>query len=242
MTERTTPNTLAEMLQSCINQHEHMDAAFWGYGSDWTSDCQAFVHCMWGLRSGGFGSAYAQWLGLDAEDRLTMTELKGSLDNAPLGSSLFTKGSSPYGHTYPAARAFDNGTSGAWSTDLWRTGLVGKVARNAPMTKWGHHALGAGLSVNGYALDLTGKQPPKPKQNKRYQRIERAHHNLGLGIDDIINSRNNLRRALDTAEAHHDLNDATRIKRHLRVINEDIADLHKELKRLEGLYEKARHA
>ncbi len=241
MTERVTPNNLSEMLLACQQQHEHMNAAAFGYGADWEGDCQAFVHCMWGV-GGGFGSAFAQWLGLDAEDRLTLTELKGDLANAPLGASLFSKGSSPFGHTWIRARPFPSHTPGSWTTDLWKTGLVGKVPINAPHTEWGHALLGAGLSTNGYALDLTGKNPPKPKQNKRYQRLNKAIHNMGEGIDSLVLVRSNLRDALETAKSKHDTADVNHFSREIIVMNGSIQESRKELKRLQTLYSNARHA
>jgi peptidoglycan hydrolase CwlO-like protein len=171
-----------------------------------------------------------------------MAELKGDINNAPLASSLFSKGSTPFGHTWIKKRPFPNNTGAGWSTDLWKTGLVGPVANTAPHTVWGHELLGAGLSVNGYALDLTGKQPPKPKQNKRYQRIERAHNNLGTSVDALVHARDNLRRSLATAEKQHDAADIKSLKHHLSILNEDIADTRKEMERLEELYKKARHS
>jgi hypothetical protein len=237
-----TPHNLPEMLSACAAQHQHQTASAFGYGADWEGDCQAFVHVMWGLLVGGFGSAYLQFLGLDPEDRLTMTELKGSLANAPLGSSLFTKGTSPNGHTFPKSRPFANGHAAGWSTDLWRTGLVGKVPVTAARTEWGHRELGAGLSVNGNALDLSGKKPPRPKQNKRYQRIERAHTNLGHSLDSLRVSRRDLNIALATARNKHDATDVKHIQSNINFLNKDIEHVKGEMRRLENLYTHARHS
>jgi hypothetical protein len=238
LTDKVTPNNLNQMLDSCVSQHEKLDSAYWGYGPTWEGDCQAFVHCMWGLRTGGFSSAYNQWLGLDSEDRIVLTDL----NKAPLGSTLFSKGSTPHGHTWPSARPFASGTPGSWSTDLPRTGHVGKIARTTPLVEWGHRPLGAGLSINGYALDLTGNKPPQPKQNKKYQRIERAIQNMGESTDSLIRVRHNLAGALDTAHRRKDQKDAEKIARQIHVIVDDIRAAREEIKRLETLYSNLRHA
>lgn len=235
--QRVTPNNIPESLGYAIAQHTHLDPPD-AYGSTWEGDCQAFCHVARGLLSGGFGSAYAQWLGLDPEDRIVLTDLS----KAPLGSSLFSKGSTPFGHTWIMARPFPNGAPGSWSTDLWKTGCVGKVLVTASQTKWGHRPLGAGLSVNGYALDLTGKNPPKPKQNKRYQRIERAVQNLGTGIDGLVTARSNLHVALEKAQSQKDAKDESMIQRNITIVTGDIKDMKEELARLQHAYTNARHS
>lgn len=241
MTDKITPNNIPETMAYCLAQHEHLDPPM-QYGDTWQGDCQAFNHVARGLLGGGFGSALLQFFGLDPEDRLTMEELNSSLDNAPDGSSLFSKGSSPFGHVYIARRPFKDGRKGAWGTDLPKTGHVGAFLRDAPLTVWGHTPLGAGLSVNGYALDLSGKNPPKPKQNKRYERIHRGIENLSHGLDDMIALRANLGHALDTARETHDREDADHLRAEIARTRKMITHTRDEIERLQGLYTRIRHA
>jgi len=202
-----TPHNTQETLLYCQQQHAHLDPPD-KYGSTWHNDCQAFCHVAWGIMSGGFGSAYAQWLGLDSEDRHVTLDTS----HAPVGALLFSKGTTPFGHIFIAARPFASGTPAGWSTDLWKYGKVGKVARTAPRTAWGHRILGWGTSINGFELDLTGKTAPKPKQNKRYLRIAHAITNL--------------EGALETAQRTKDHHDAVIIKAELH----DLKELYGELR------------
>lgn len=202
-----TPRNRDEMLLYCREQHQNCSPPS-KYGSTWEGDCQAFVHVAWGVLTGGFGSAYMQWLGLDPSDRHPTSDLS----SAPLGASLFSKGSNPAGHTYIAARHFASGVPAAWSTDLWQTGKVGKVARSAPASSWGQKLLGWGTSVNGYALDLSGANPPKPLQNKRYERLQTAI--------------NNIEHSLETARTQHDTKDVQHIKAEL----DDMKQLYSQLR------------
>lgn len=204
-----TPNNVPETLLYCRQQHAHLNPPP-EYGSDWHNDCQAFCHEAWGVTEGGFGSAYAQWLGLAPEDRHPTSDTSA----APPGALLFSKGSSPFGHIFIAAHPFASGVEAGWSTDLWQDGKVGKVARTAPHTAWGHTILGWGTSINGYRLDLTGKTPAKPLQNKRY-----------LFVNDAIGK---MEGALETATKQGD-------KADIKLLKREIHDLHR-------LYAKLRHA
>lgn len=149
--------------------------------TDWTAYCQKFVRSAYGIPA-LYGSAIAQWYGLDNEDRVS----GGDPDDAPVGSALFYAGGT-YGHVMLAAHSFKNGTSAAWSNDLVRRGHINKVARTAPVTSWGQRYLGYGLSINGYDLRY---HKPKPKQNKPYPALK--------------NALNNVERALQTAKAQKD--------------------------------------
>jgi chromosome segregation ATPase len=110
------------------------------------------------------------------------------------------------------------------------------------LTFWGHHGLGAGLSVNGYALDLTGHNPPKPKQNKRYERVERAITNLGHSLDNLQGARDNLRVSRDTAKRQHDGADARAIQKRIDDMNDTIHHVKGEINRLKVIYTNARHS
>lgn len=145
----STPNHVEEALAYCRAQHRHLDPPD-KYGSTWTGDCQAFCHVAYGLLTGGNDTAYHQWLNTRPDHRYP-----GGTDKAPLGALLFSKGRTPYGHVMIACRPFRNGTPAAWSTDLWRTGQVGKVPRTWVAEKWGHDILGWGTETNGHVLDLT---------------------------------------------------------------------------------------
>jgi hypothetical protein len=181
------------------------------YGiSNWAGRCQQLAHTAYGLFSGGFATAYLQWLGADSEDRHVTTDLS----QGPVGSFLCTKGSNPAGHIFGAAHPFASGLPGGWSNDIVETGHVDKVDRNAPRDHWGHRNLGWITSINGFALDLTHGAPPKPKQNKRYQRVENAIMNL--------------HHSKETAKSQHD--------------KHDVDAIDKEIERLKVLYSKLRHS
>lgn len=143
----------------------------------WEGYCQVFVRTCYDVPA-LYGSAYAQWLGLDPEDR----HVGGSPSDAPLGSALFFKGSNPSGHIDLAARPFKNGTAAAWSNDLVVFGQIDKVARTAPTTAWGQTYLGYGTAVNGYDLRLKEAKPPVPKQDKRYLAIDRAISKMEVAL------------------------------------------------------------
>lgn len=148
-----TPHGVEATLKYCREQHAHCDPPP-PYKPDWHNDCQAFCHCAWGLFTGGEPSAYAQWLALTTKQR----HRTGDTGSAPLGSLLFSKGATPFGHVMVSARRFKSGTPAAWSTDLRKIGQVGKVARTAPHTAWGHTILGWGTAINGVDLDLSQKE------------------------------------------------------------------------------------
>ena len=81
-----SPRTYEEALEFARAQHN--DAS-----EDWTNKCLVFVRSSYGIGA-LFGSAWAQWLGADKEDR----HEGGDPADAPLGSALCFKGSSPFGH------------------------------------------------------------------------------------------------------------------------------------------------
>lgn len=177
---------------------------------DWTGYCQMFVRSCWGIPA-LFGSAWAQWLGADDEDK----HIGGDIHDAPVGSALCFKGSSPFGHIDHAAPEFKNGNCGAWSNDLVTYGHIDKVLREAPTTEWGQKYLGYLTAVNDYDLQLKKAAPPKPKQDKRYKSIEKAINRL----ED---------HALKQARQDKDFSDVKQIQR--------------EIKDLKALYAKIRHA
>lgn len=145
-----TPSNTEETLAYCRAQHRRVNPPD-KYGSTWEGDCQAFCHVARGLLDGGNATAYLQWLDLEPQNRVATSDTS----KAPLGSMLFSKGSSRFGHIMIAARPFRDGTPAAWSTDLWRTGRVGKVPRSAVRTEWGHQILGYGFEINKHRLDMS---------------------------------------------------------------------------------------
>ena len=144
-----------------------------------------------------FGTAYAQWLGADAEDR----HPGGDPHDAPLGSALCYKGSSAAGHIMLAARKFTSGTGAAWSNDMVQYGEIDKVSRTSPVTSWNQRYLGYLTAVNDYDLRLKTSQPPVPKQTKRYLGIKTAIHHLES--------------ALDTAKTQHDKSDVEELQKEI---------------------------
>lgn len=149
----TTPHDAEETLAFARAQHRHLDPPD-KYGTTWHNDCQAFCHCAWGLLTGGFATAWLQWLGLHPDDKHITADLSG----APLGALLFSRRpSGGTGHVWLAARPMSDGRPGSWSTDTNPDafGGVGKVHRTYPRDAWGHVLLGWGTSVNGVQLDLT---------------------------------------------------------------------------------------
>lgn len=159
------PRTVAQALAYARAEHENET-------EDWTGYCQRFVRSCYALPS-LFGSAWAQWLGADADD-------KHPGDNpadAPVGAALCFRGGT-YGHIMLAANERPDGTAGAWSNDLVRTGDIDHVARTAPEYVWGHVYVGWLSAVNDYDLQLDTDKPPQPRQDKHYQRIARAIEKL----------------------------------------------------------------
>lgn len=196
----TSPNTWREALE--VAQCEAANPS-----ADWTGYCQKFVRTTYGIPA-LFSSAWTQWLGADAEDR----HIGGDPADAPIGSALCYKGSGIYGHIVLAARPFENGTPAAWSNDLVRYGDIDKVSRTAATSAWGQTYLGYLTAVNDYDLQLKVTRPPKPKQNKRYEAIDKAALRL--------------EHALETAKKQKDQSDAQAIR--------------EEIKRLRRLYSRLR--
>lgn len=160
------PNTLNQMLDYCRVQHANPTQNWEGY-------CQMFTRSGWAIPP-LFGSAWAQWLGADDEDKHPGTDPS----KAPLGAALCFKGDSPFGHIMPGARPFKTGVDAAWSNDLVTVGKIDKVARTAPVTAWGQRYLGYLTAVNHYDLNLSTGKPAKPKDTKRYAGIDRAIQRL----------------------------------------------------------------
>lgn len=194
-----TPNNRTAALAYARAQWQHLDPPA-KYGSTWHNDCQAFAHVCYGLLTGGFATAYAQWLGLDPEDRHPTTDTS----KAPVGALMFSRGANPAGHVWLAAWPFPNDTPGSWSPDFNAEvyGGISKVPRNAPRDRWGHTILGWGTSINGYRLDLTGNGVAKAIESKHYKRIARAI--------------NNLENALAVAQRNHDIHDVRLIETEVR--------------------------
>lgn len=157
-----SPNDFRQALIFAQAQHAHPTQS-------WEGMCQSFVRKSYGL-PGLFGTAYAQWLGVDDEDK----HIGGNPDDAPIGSALCFKGSNPDGHIDLAARPFHDHDGGAWSNDLVTYGHIDKVLRSAPETHWGQKYLGYLTAVNGYDLQLKVDKPAVPKHDKRYKAIEAA--------------------------------------------------------------------
>lgn len=137
---------------------------------DWSNYCLKFVRSCYGIPP-LYASAWAAWLGADDEDRHT----GGTPSDAPVGTALCYKGGGPYGHIMLAAHPIAGELSAAWSNDLVADGEIDKVARTAPITKWGQGYLGYLTAVNGYDLMLP---TPRPKQDKPYAAIEVAIERL----------------------------------------------------------------
>lgn len=163
----TAPRTVDEALAWAQGQHDHPTQS-------WHGLCQMFVHDAYGI-GGGFGSAYAQWVGLDDADRHT----GGNSADAPVGAALFYKGTNPYGHVMLAAHK-----GGAWSNDLTRDGFIDFAARTDPETKWSQKYLGWGSSLNGVGLPLDAKKPPAPiEPTHRYAALRKAVDRLNSASD-----------------------------------------------------------
>ena len=160
---------------------------------DWHGYCQKFVRSAYNIPS-LFGSAWAQWLGADDEDK----HPGGDPADAPLGSALCYKGSSPFGHIDLAAREI-----GAWSNDLVRDGYIDWVPRTAPVTKWGQKYLGYLTAVNDYDLQLKKDAPPKPKQTKRYTAIDKAVQKLEVSLATARAQKDHADVAALAAEVEH---------------------------------------
>lgn len=167
---------------------------------DWEGYCQKFVRSCYGIPP-LFGSAWAQWLGADDEDK----HPGGNPADAPLGSALCFKGSGPYGHIMLAARDFKSGKAAAWSNDIVKWGSINKVHRTAPVTAWNQPYLGYLTAVNHYDLRLKDSKPPKPKQ-RPYENIRRA---IGL----LEGAREVARRQNDTEDVKALAIEIRRLKR-----------------------------
>lgn len=149
----------------------------WHGGPHWKGMCQKFVRSCYGI-GGGFGSAYAQWLGMPKHAK----HAGGNPDNAPLGAALFYKGRGKYGHVMLAKRPFHNGVSAAWSNDLVRVGYIDAASRHAPISQWGEAYLGYGTNLNGVDLDLTHGTP---KAQKKTAPKEKPYKNIADAIDQL---------------------------------------------------------
>lgn len=163
---------------------------------DWVNYCQKFVRSCYGIPA-LFSSAWTQWLGADAADK----HPGGSPDDAPVGAALCYKGSGKFGHIMLAGRPFKSGTAAGWSNDLVAYGQISKVPRTAPTTQWGQGYLGYLTAVCGYDLRLKSTEPPKPRQTKPYAMIDVAIAKM--------------QRALDTATAQSDDDDADVLRREI---------------------------
>lgn len=163
------PRTVSQALAYAKDQRDHETY-------DWTGYCQKFVRSCYGL-PGMFGSAWAQWLGADPEDR----HVGGNILDAPVGAGLCFKGSGPYGHIMLAAR-----NDGAWSNDLVTAGDINFVDRDRPTTKWGQEYLGWLSAINNYDLDLRTGKEPKPRQTKHYASVAKAINNMETAVENAV--------------------------------------------------------
>lgn len=139
---------------------------------NWGGYCLMDCRISYGIPA-MFASAWAHWLGADDEDKHPGTNPAA----APLGAALHYEGGK-YGHIMIAARPAGNGIASAWSNDLRRYGMIDHIARTAPTTAWGQRYVGYTTAINGYDLRLEEKKPPRPKQDKAYDRIDRAVQSL----------------------------------------------------------------
>lgn len=177
----TATRTVKQALEFARAQHADET-------EDWTNYCQRFVRSCYAIPP-LFSSAWAQWLGADAEDRHPGSDP----GDAPVGAALCFRGGT-YGHIMLAARETAGGQPGAWSNDLVRRGDIDHVARTAPVTQWGHQYVGWLSAVNDYDLRLVTDEPPKPKQDKPYERVAKA-------IEKLEGARDNARRLDDRHDA-----------------------------------------
>lgn len=164
------PRTVKQALEYARAEHANES-------QDWHNLCQMFVRSCYGIPA-LFGSAWAQWLGADDEDK----HPGGHPDDAPVGAALCFRGGA-YGHIMLAANEKAPGIGGAWSNDLVRIGDIDHVARIAPIGQWGQTYVGWLSAVNGYDLNLGTNKPPKPKQDKKYERIANAIEKLDKARD-----------------------------------------------------------
>jgi hypothetical protein len=162
-----SPRTYEQALEFARHEHERES-------QDWDGMCQKFVRTCYSIPA-LFASAWAQWNGADPEDR----HPGGKPADAPLGSALCFKGTSPFGHIMLAAR--DNG---AWSNDVKRQGDIDWCTRSFPATHWHQNYLGYLTAVNDYDLQLREAKPPRPKQTKRYEAVARAINNIDTAIEN----------------------------------------------------------
>ena len=152
---------------------------------NWGGYCQMDSRMSYGIPP-LFGSAWAQWLGADDEDKHHGTDTS----KAPIGSALLFKGGSKgYGHIIIAARPFANDVPAAWSNDLVRYGMLDKVTRTATTEKWGQQYVGYITAINHVDLRLKEKKPAKPKQDKRYKGIDKAINRLEGALHTAVEQK-----------------------------------------------------
>jgi hypothetical protein len=177
---------------------------------NWGGYCQMDARLSYAIPARD-ASAWAGWLAADDEDRHPGTDPA----TAPIGSALIWKGGSKgFGHIEIGAFPFRDETPAAWSNDLKRYGQVDKVRRTLTTETWGQVYVGYLTAINGFDLQLKQDKPPKPKQDKAYQRIDRAITNL--------------EKARETARGQRDWADAKAIT--------------VEVIRLKKMYREQRHA
>jgi len=168
----TAPRTVAEALDYAQAEHQNET-------QDWSGYCQRFVRSCYGIPA-LFGSAWAQWLGADEEDRHPGI----NPDDAPVGAALCFRGGT-YGHIMLAAHPHGD-IDRAWSNDLERDGDIDIVARNRPIWQWGQEYVGWLSAVNDYDLELNTGKPPRPKQDKPYVRIAGAIEKLKAARENAL--------------------------------------------------------
>lgn len=207
------PRDWVETIDWARGQSTHRDR-------DWTGLCQMFSRVASGC-PGGFGSAFAQWVGMPDAAR----HAGGRPQDAPVGSRVFTKGDNPAGHVMIVARPFSDGTHACISTDALRLGWPDRIATTDLIELWDHQYLGWGENLNGLWIDI---KDPKPQQTAQYEAIAAARDRLGSAIADLQNAR-------DTAKEQKDWKDRDRIQaaiNHLRQQRTALADLYETLRRL----------
>lgn len=169
---------------------------------NWTGMCQKFTRTVYGVGP-GFATARAQFLGCDPEDR----HIGGHPEDAPVGSILHFKGGSEgFGHAELAAPDFPDGSDGAWSNDLVKTGYIHKVHRNAPVTRWSHVYTGYCTAIN----DVDLRMPQKSHYaaiRKAINRLEVARENAKAQSDasdvTVLTAEiNRLQKMYDTLRRH----------------------------------------
>lgn len=209
----TAPRDWEQTLSWASGQITHRDR-------DWAGLCQMFTRMASGC-PGGFGSAFAQWNGMPEAAR----HRGGRPQDAPVGSRIFTKGESPFGHVMIVGRPFSDGTHASISTDAVRLGWPDRVSSTGLIQAWGHQYLGWGENQNGLWLDI---KLPKPQQTAQYEAIAEARDRIGNAVDDLQVAR-------DKAKEQKDWKDRDRIQAaidHLRQQKRALNDLYETLRRL----------